>query len=76
MRIARHVYITQNNKVAIFLQYIQKEVSDEIDFLHVVDKHESSLQINTMIFDGRGKTSLKFPKYQVCNVFTISSKTG
>ena len=76
MRIPRHVYITQNNKVAIFLQYIQKEVSDEIDFLHVVDKHESFLQINTMIFDGRGQTFLKFPKYQVCNAFTISSKTG
>ena len=69
------VYITQNNKVAISLQYIQKEVSDEIDFLHV-DKRESSLQINTMIFDGHGQTFPKFPKYQVCNVFTISPKTS
>ena len=50
---ARHAYITQNNKVAISLQYIQNEVSDEIDFLHV-DKQESSLQINTMIFDTYG----------------------
>ena len=55
----RHYYITQNNKVAISLQYIQKEVSDEIDLSHV-DKHESSLQINTMIFDGHGQT---FPKF-------------
>ena len=39
---ARHAYITQNNKVTISLQYIQNEVSDEIDFLHM-DKHESSL---------------------------------
>ena len=53
----------------------EKEVSDEIDFLHV-DKHESSLQINTMIFDGHGQTFPKFPKYHVCNVFTISRKTS
>ena len=45
---ARHAYVTQNNKIALSLQYIKKEVSDEIDFSHV-DKHESSLQINTDI---------------------------
>ena len=39
---------TQNNKVAISLQYIKKEVSDEIGFPHV-DKHESSLQIGNDI---------------------------
>ena len=53
MHAAKHACITQNNKVALSLQYIQKEVSDEIDFLHV-DKHERFLQINTMIFDGHG----------------------
>ena len=38
--VARHVQITQNNKFAFFfffffffLQYLKKEVSDEIDFL-------------------------------------------
>ena len=72
---ARHAHITQYNKIAISLQYIKKEVSDEIDFLHV-DKHESSLQIDSMIFDGDGQTFPKFPKYQVCNVFTISPKTS
>ena len=46
VRFARHAYITQNNKVAFSLQYITKKVSDEIDCSHV-DKHESSLQINT-----------------------------
>ena len=45
---ARHAYVTQNNKIAFSLQYIKKEVSDEIDFSHV-DEHESSLQINTDI---------------------------
>ena len=47
---ARHVQITQSNTLAIFLSYLKKEVSDEVDFLHA-DKHESFLQIDTMIFD-------------------------
>ena len=55
----RHAHITQNNKVAISLQYFKKEVSDEIRFPHL-DKHVSSLQIDTMIFDGNGQT---FPKF-------------
>ena len=28
---ARHAQITQNNKFAVFLQYLQKELSDEVD---------------------------------------------
>ena len=48
---ARHAQITQNSKFAISLKYIKKEVSGEVDSLHV-DKHESFLQIDTMIFDG------------------------
>ena len=41
-----------------FLQYLKKEVSDEeaIDFLHA-DKHESLLQIDTMILMGMVKHS-------------------
>ena len=45
---ARHAQITQNNKFAISLQYLQKELSDKVDFLHV-DKHENLLQIDNMI---------------------------
>ena len=45
---ARHAQVTQNNKFAISLQYLKKEVNDEVDFLHV-DNHESSLKIDTMI---------------------------
>ena len=48
---ARHIQITQNNKFAISLEYLKKEVSDEVDFLHA-DKHESLLQIDTMILTG------------------------
>ena len=65
--------ITQ--KVAISLQYIQKEVSDGVVFSYV-GKHESSLQINTLIFDGHGQIFSKFPKYQVCSVFIISPQTS
>ena len=59
--VGRHAQITQNNKFYISLQYLKKEVSDEVDFLHV-DKHESCLQIDTMIFDGDGQAFPKFPK--------------
>ena len=51
-----HVQITQNNKFAICFQYLKKEVSDEVDFLHA-DKLESLLQIDTMIFMGMFKHS-------------------
>ena len=50
----RHVQITQNNKVTISLQYLKKEVSDEVDFLQV-DKHESLLQIDALILMGMVK---------------------
>ena len=68
---ARHAQITQSNKFSISLKYLKKEVIDEVDFLHA-DKDENYLQIDTMIFDGDGHAFPKFPKLQVCNVFTIS----
>ena len=45
----RHARITQNNKFAISLHYLKREVSDEADFLHL-DKHENLLQIGTKIW--------------------------
>ena len=48
-------------------------MSDEVDFLHA-HKHESFQQIDTLIFDGDGEAFPKFPKYQVCNVFSISKE--
>ena len=36
--VVRHFPITQNSKFVTSLQYLNKEVSDEADFLHV-DKH-------------------------------------
>ena len=47
----RHSQSTQNKKFAISLQYLKKELSDEVDFLNI-DQHQSFLQIDTMIFDG------------------------
>ena len=32
--VARHDQITQNNKFAVSMQHLKKEVSDDIDFLH------------------------------------------
>ena len=49
--VAKHVQITQNNKFAISLQYLKKEVSEDTEFLHA-GKHESLLQIDTMILMG------------------------
>ena len=45
---ATYAHITQNNKFAISLRCLRKEVSDAVDFLRA-DQHESFLQINTMI---------------------------
>ena len=61
MCVARHAQITKNNKFAISLQYLKKEVSDEVDLLHA-DEQESFLQIDTMIFDGDDEEFPKFPK--------------
>ena len=52
---------TKNNKFVISLQYLKKEVSDEVNFLRV-DKNESFLQIDAMIFDGDGQAFARFPK--------------
>ena len=41
---------------AISLQYLKKEVNDEVDFLQA-DKHEGLLQIDTTILMGMVKHS-------------------
>ena len=49
MCVGRNTQITQNNKFAISLQYLEKEASDEIDFLDV-NKYESFLQVDFNTF--------------------------
>ena len=53
---ARHAQITQNNKFAVSLQYLKKELSHDVDFVQA-DKHESLLQIDSMIWMGMVKHS-------------------
>ena len=48
MYVTKHAQSTQNNKFAISLQYLKKDVSDEVHFLHA-DKLEGLLLIDTMI---------------------------
>ena len=59
MCVARHAQVTQNKRFVISLQYFKKELSDEVDFLHA-DKHESLLQIDTMILVGMVKHSQSY----------------
>ena len=54
MDVARYVKSTQNNKYVVSLQYLKRELSYEVDVLHV-DKPESLLQVDTIIFDGFGQ---------------------
>ena len=45
MGIAKHSQSSQNNTFVMSLQYLNKEVRDEVDFLHA-DKHHSFLQVD------------------------------
>ena len=59
---ARHVQSTQNRKLLIFLQYLEKKKNIyQVYFLHV-DKHESFLQVDTNILGVFGQT-----KFYTCN---------
>ena len=44
MGIIKHSQITQSNKFAMSLQYLKKEVRDEVNFLHA-DKHQSFVKV-------------------------------
>ena len=44
----KHFQSSQNSKFAMSLQYLKKEVGDEVDFLYA-DKHQSFLEVlNTL----------------------------
>ena len=45
MGMVKHSQSFQNSKFAMSLQYLKKEVKDEVDFLHA-DKHQSFLQVD------------------------------
>ena len=44
MGMTKHFQSSQNSKFAMSLQYLKKEVKDEIDFLHP-DKHQSFVKV-------------------------------
>ena len=56
----RHAWSTQNNKYAVSLQYLRKELSYEVDVLHN-DRDEYLLQVKSIIFDGFGQACPKYP---------------
>ena len=68
----KHVQITQNKKFTIPIQYLKKDVSREVGFLQA-DKHESFLQIDSIIFDNDDQVLPKFC-HVPSNVFTMSRK--
>ena len=43
MEMVKYSQSSQNSKLAVSLQYLKKEVRDEVDFLHS-DKHQSFLK--------------------------------
>ena len=44
MGMVKHSQSSQNSKFAMSLQYLEKEVRDQVDFLHG-DKYQSFLQV-------------------------------
>ena len=86
MGIVKHSQSSQNSKFTMSLQYLKKEVRDEVDFLHV-DKHQSFLQVdfNTLgikdaykvilsLLLGMIKHSQSTQSNRFANIFTISQK--
>ena len=62
---------TQNNKFAISLQYLKENVKNEVDFLPA-DKHQSLLQIDSIILFVCSKGCPNYPKQQVSYFFAIA----
>ena len=60
MGVANHAYSTQNDMCTVSLQYLKKVLSSKVDVLHT-DKHESILQVDSIIFDGLGQACPKYP---------------
>ena len=57
------------------LQYLQKRMGDEVDFLPE-DKLKSFLQAHSITLGADSQACLKYPKQQVYNIFAISQGKG
>ena len=86
MELVKHSQSFQNSKFTMPLQYLKKEVRDEVDFLHV-DKDQCSLQVDYNTFGikdaykvilslllGMIKHSQNTQSNRFANIFTISQK--
>ena len=51
MEMVKHSRSPQKSKFAMSLQYLKKQVRDDVDFLHA-DKHQSFLQVDFKIYLG------------------------
>ena len=60
MDMIKHFQSFKSNKFAISLQYLKKEVRNEVHFLHT-DKHQNFYKLALPFFDGKSQTS-KAPK--------------
>ena len=58
---ANHAQSTQNKKFALSLQYFQKNVGDEVDFLYE-DKCRSFLQVDSITLSDCSQAYSKYPK--------------
>ena len=61
MCVARHAQTTQNHNVAKYLQYVKKNVKDEVDFL-LADKNKRFHQVNAIILGLCGQACPNYPK--------------
>ena len=61
MGMVKHSQRSQNSKFAMSLQYLEKDVRNEVDFL-LAEKHQIFLQIDTVILDVCGQACLSYPK--------------
>ena len=80
MVMIKHSQSSQNSNFAVSLQYLKKEVRDDVDFLHA-DKHQSFLQVglNNLSFKVSYKVILsllmgmiKYSQSSQSNKFSIS----
>ena len=56
-----HAQSIQNNDFTTFLQYLKKNVKDEVDFLSA-DKHQRFFQVDTIILGRCGQACLIYLK--------------
>ena len=67
MGLAKHAQSTQ---FTLSLQYLKKEVRNEVHFLHA-DKHQSFPLVYIIIFGWFGQAFAKYTKYQVSNILEM-----